>query len=102
MRSLRFVVAVTAFVSLGASAEAQTLAQAASAARQAPSVDPALRADIERLMELTGASARGTLMASAFVDAFVNGLKQTQQSMSPRVIDIVGEVLTSEFQRAFN
>jgi len=96
------VVAVAAFVLLGASVEAQTLPQAASTAHQAPSIDPAFRADIERLIEMTGASARGTQMASAFVDAFVNGLKQTQQSMSPRVIDIIGEVMTSEFQQAFN
>lgn len=103
-RSLVWMLAVVAFASMGGSAAAQTqsLAQASAQARKGPAVDPALRADIERLMDMTGVSATGAQMASAVSDAFLNGLRQTQQSVPPRVIEVVREVLNTEFEQAFN
>jgi hypothetical protein len=96
------VAAVAVFASLAGSVEAQTLAEASALARKGVPVDPALRVDIERLMQLTGASANAAQMASAMMDAILNGFKQTQQSVPPRVIDVVREVLTREFEQAFN
>jgi hypothetical protein len=101
-RSLRWLAVVVVFVSIGGPAAAQTPAQAAAAAHKGLPVDPALRADIERLMDMTGASARGAQLASAISDAFLNGLRQTQQSVPPRVIEVVRNVLNSELELAFN
>jgi hypothetical protein len=93
---------VVVFASIGGPAAAQTPAQAAAAAHKGLPVDPALRADIERLMDITGASARAAQLASAVSDAFLNGLRQTQQSVPPRLIGVVRDVLNSEFELAFN
>ena len=104
VRNLRRGLIAVALVSMGgpASAQTQSLAQASAQARKGPAVDPALRTDIERLMDTTGVSATGTQMASAVSDAFLNGLRQTQQSVPPRVIEIVREILNTEFEQAFN
>jgi hypothetical protein len=101
VRTLGTVLAIL-FVSMSGSAAAQTLAQASDLARKGPPIDPALRADIVRLMDMTGASAASTQMARQFSDAFFNGFKQTQQSVPPRVIEIVRQVLNTEFEQAFN
>lgn len=104
LRSLRFVLIAVGFVSMTgpAAAQTQSLAQASAQARKGPAVDPAHRADIERLMDTTGASALGAQMASTVSDAFLNGFKQTRQAVPPRVIEIVREVLNTEFEQAFN
>jgi hypothetical protein len=102
--NLKCVLVAVAVVSMGgpAAAQTQSLAQASAQSRKGPAVDPALRADIERLMEMSGAATTGSQMASAVSDAFLNGLKQTQQSVPPRVIEVVREVLNTEFEQAFN
>src|SRR5262245_35514376 len=98
-RTLNCVLALVVFVLTGGSAAAQTLGQAAAAARQTSGADPALRADIERLMDITGSSARAAQMAGLISDALLNGLKQqTQNAVPPRVIEVVREVLNTEFE----
>lgn len=96
--------ALAAFVCLpiGHVATAQTLGQAAAAARKVPAVDAAHRADIERLMTITGQADLGVQMASTISDAFLNGFKQTKNVVPPRVIEIVREVVNAEFTKAFS
>ena len=92
-----------AVLAIGQHATAQTLGQAAAAARQAPAIDPALRADIEKLMLVTGSANLGAQMATQISDAFLDSFKQTTQNVvPPRVIEIVREVLTADFEKAFN
>jgi hypothetical protein len=102
--NMRHVLIGLVFLSMAvpAAAQSQSLAQASDQARKGPAVDSAHRADIERLMETTGASALGAQMASTVSDAFLNGFKQTQQVIPPRVIEVVREVLNTEFEQAFN
>ena len=92
-----------AVLAIGQHATAQTLGQAAAAARQAPAIDPALRADIEKLMVITGSANLGAQIATQISDAFLDSFKKTTQDVvPPRVIEIVREVLTAEFVKAFN
>jgi len=100
--SLRCALAVFVVLAIGHVAAAQTLGQAAAAARKAAPVEPALRADIERLMDITGQAAMGTQLATTFTDAFLNGLQQTQKNVPPRVIEVVKEVIGAEFSQAFD
>ncbi len=101
-RRLWCVLTVCAWLAIGQQAIAQTLGQAAAAARKAPAVDPALRADIEKLMVITGAADLGTQMASQISDAFLNGFKQNQKAVPPRALEIVREVVNAEFSQAFS
>src|SRR5262252_1349108 len=100
-RSLTRLMWVVAFVSIGVPAAAQTPTPAATV-QTGHAIDPEFRADIERLFEMTGGFARGAQLASLASDAFLNGLRQTMPSIPPRLIEIVREVLNSEFDRAFN
>ena len=101
-RGLRWLVVAVVFVSIGGSAAAQTPAPATSTAGNGLAIDPALRDDIVRLMDMTGVSARATQMAGLASDAVLSGMRQTQPSIPPRAIEVVKEVLKSEFDRAFN
>jgi hypothetical protein len=101
-RRLRCALTVCAFLAIGQQAFGQTLGQAAVAARKTPAVDPALRADIEKLMVITGAADLGTQMASQISDAFLNGFKQNQNVVPPRALEIVREVVNAEFSKAFS
>jgi len=101
-RGLRWLAFVVAFVSVGGSAAAQTPTPATSTAGNGLAIDPALRDDIVRLMDMTGASARSAQLASMASDAVLSGMRQTQPSVLPRLIEIVQEVLKNEFERAFN
>jgi hypothetical protein len=102
-RNLKYLLAALLFVSTSGPVAAQSLAQAAALARKGPAIAPAFRADIEKLMELTGASAAAAEMASTVSDVFLEGLEEeTKQSLPPRVIEVVREVLGGEFVKAFN
>jgi hypothetical protein len=84
-------------------ATAQSLGQAAAAARKAPAVDPALRADIEKLMVITGAANLASQIATQVTNAFLNSVQQTtQNAIPPRMIEVVREVLGAEFANGFN
>jgi hypothetical protein len=92
---------VCAILAIGQQATAQSLGQAAAAARKTMAVEPALRGDIEKLMVLTGQAELGVQLASQISDAFLNGFKQTQNVVPPRAIEIVRDVINAEFVRAF-
>jgi hypothetical protein len=102
VRRLRGALSVCAFLAIGQAVAAQTLGQAAVAARKAPQVDPALRADIEKLMVLTGQAELGVQLASQISNAFLNGFKQSLKEVPPRAIEIVREVINGEFASAFS
>jgi len=80
---------------------AQNPGAASAAERATPTLEPALRADIERLMEMTGQANLGAQMATTMSDAMLNNFRQTQKRIPPRVIDVVREVSSEEFARAF-
>jgi uncharacterized protein len=98
MTSLRCVCLAIVLGSIGQPVAAQSLGQIA---RGAPAMDPALKADIERLMDVTGASGNAIQMADSISDAFLNGFKQTQTVVPPRMIEVVREVLNAECAKAF-
>jgi uncharacterized protein len=89
-------------VSMAVPAAGQSLAQAAALARKGPAIAPEFRADIERLMEITGVSRMATQMATTVADAFLSSLQESNPSVPPRVIQVVRDVLTTEFSNAFN
>jgi uncharacterized protein len=92
-----------ALLTISQHATAQTLGQAAVAARKAPAVDPALRADIEKLMVVSGSANLAVQMAGQMSDAVLNGVAQSSKDVvPPHAIEIVREVLNAEFATAFN
>jgi len=92
-----------AVLAIGQHATAQSLGQAAAAARKAPAVDRAVRADIEKLMVITGSVNLGVQLASQMSDAVLKGFAQaSKDAVPPRAIEIVKEVLNAEFATAFN
>ena len=98
-RGIRCAVLVVALGAIGQPVTAQSLGQLA---RGPKTLDPALRADIERLMEVTGSNQLAAQMAHQFSDAFFNGFKQTQGGVVPsRMIEIIREVISKEFVTAF-
>lgn len=99
-RRLRWVLTACALLTIGQLADAQTLGQAAAAARKATPVDPAVRADIEKLMTITGQAQTGAQLGMIFSNAFLNGFKQEQKALPPRVIEIVREVVNTELVKA--
>ena len=89
-----------ALLTISQHAAAQTLGQAAAAARKVPAVDPALRADIERLMVMTGSADLATQMATQITDAFLNSFKEsTQNVVPPRAIEIIRELFSPRFRQ---
>jgi hypothetical protein len=99
-RRLRCVLTVCAFLAIAEETAAQTLGQASAAARKATPVDPAIRADIEKLMTITGQAQTGAQLGMMFSNAFLNGFKQSQKVVPPRVIEIVREVVNTELVKA--
>jgi hypothetical protein len=67
----------------------------------AQTIDPEFKADIERLLDVSGASAMGVQMANLATASVINGLKQMQPGVPERAFTIVQEVLGEEFSRAF-
>ena len=103
MRRVWCALIACAFLAIGQQANAQTLGQAAAAARKASVVNPALRADIEKLMLITGSANLAAQLASQMSDAVLNALAQSSKdAVPPRAIEIVKEVLNTEFAVAFN
>lgn len=64
-------------------------------------LDPAVRADIEQLLAVTGSSSMGTQMASLMSDQMLQVMRREQPDIPPRVLSLVQEVFTEEFTRAF-
>jgi len=70
-------------------------------AARAQVLDDSFRADIERLMEVTGSSQLGTQMASLLSRQVLDGLKRSQPDIPSRIIDLAQQVLDEEFAKAF-
>src|SRR5215831_18825558 len=69
---------------------------------RAQTVDDALRADIEKLMQVTGAAQIGSQMASAVAGQVLTSLKQAQPDLPDRALTIAREVLDKEFANLFS
>ena len=67
----------------------------------AQTIDPQFRADIERLMDLTGQASIGAQMASLVLRNVLDGMKRAKPDIPDRVIAITTEVLNAEFSKAF-
>ncbi len=72
----------------------------ASAAPLAAADDltPAKRADIERLLEMTGATRIGRQMAAASVQHMVQTLKQTHPGIPQKALDALPEEVSTVFE----
>jgi uncharacterized protein len=68
----------------------------------AQAVDDSLRADIEKLMQVTGAAQLGSQVANAVAGQVLAGLKQAQPNIPDRVLVIAREVLDKEFAELFS
>src|SRR5262245_33697472 len=68
---------------------------------EAQTIDPAFKADIERLMELTGASKLGAQMASLASSAMLDGMRKAQPDLPERLFTVLQEVLADEFTKGF-
>jgi hypothetical protein len=66
----------------------------------AETIDDAFRADIEKLMDVTGVGALAAQMATLTSNAMVDAMKQTRPEVPDRAIAIVKEVLNEEFRKA--
>jgi hypothetical protein len=85
---------------LGAMAVLALLAFAPSV--NAQTKDDAFRRDIGKLLEVTGASALGTQMATMMSNQVIDSMSRAQPNLPERVVVIVKETLNTEFARAFN
>jgi hypothetical protein len=74
---------------------------ALSTPAQAQAIDPQFRADIEKLLDVTGAGALGAQMATLVSNSFIESMKQAQPDVPERVVTIVKETLNAEFSNAF-
>jgi uncharacterized protein len=71
-----------------------------AALAQAP--DPQFRADIERLLDVTGAAKIGAQMASLVADSVMTGLRRSGPAVPDRAYAIVKEVLDAEFSNMYS
>ena len=67
----------------------------------AQAVDPQFRADIERLLDATGAAKVGPQMVGLVADSFMTGLKRSRPDIPDRAFTIVKEVLDTEFSNMY-
>jgi hypothetical protein len=64
--------------------------------------DPSLRADIIKLMELTGSAELGKEMASMVADAALESFKSMHPELPTRAYLVAHDVLQSEYGRGFS
>ena len=67
----------------------------------AQAIDPQFRADIEGLLDATGAAKVGPQMASLVADSFMTGLRRSRPDIPDRAFAIVKEVLDTEFSNMY-
>lgn len=60
------------------------------------------RADVEKMLEVTGALAVGTQMATFVTDQMIDGLKKQRPGLPDRAFDLIKEVLGAEFAKMFD
>ncbi len=65
-------------------------------------IDPEFRADIQRLMDMTGQASIGAQIASTISRNIVDGMRRSNPGVPDRAIAIANEVLSAEFSRAFS
>ena len=70
-------------------------------AAHAQESDPRFRADVEKLLEVTGAAALGAQMAALVSNQIIDSMKQHQPSIPDEAVALVKDVLNAEFTRAF-
>jgi hypothetical protein len=74
---------------------------AAAPATQAQDIDPGLRADVEKLLEVTGALSMGQKLASLMSKQTIDMMQAQQQRVPDSVAGIIKDVLDKEFTGAF-
>jgi len=67
----------------------------------AQAIDPQFRADIDSLLQLTGAGSLGAQMAMIVSNQVIDSMKKAQPNGPERVATIVKETLNAEFTKAF-
>ena len=68
----------------------------------AQALDESFRADIGKLMQVTGAAQLGAQMVSTITAQVLEGMKRSQPSLPERAVAIVREVLDAELAKAFS
>ena len=68
----------------------------------AQALDEPFRADVEKLMQVTGAAQLGAQMVSTITAQVLEGMKRSQPSLPERAVAIVREVLDAELAKAFS
>jgi hypothetical protein len=76
------------------------LLQARPATGQTP--DDGFRADVDKLLRITGASQLASQVASTVSAQILDGMKKSQPSIPDRALAITREVLDAEFAKAFS
>jgi hypothetical protein len=71
-------------------------------AQTAPALTPAFRADIERLMEVTGTSALSAQMGGLVIKAMLDNLREKRPDIPERVLELALEAAHAEMQTAMN
>lgn len=74
---------------------------AAPSPAQAQDLDPAFRADIVKMMDLTGTLKIGRQMAAMISQQMLQALKAQHPEMPARTVEVVQEVAEKEFASAF-
>ena len=74
---------------------------AAAQPSQAHDPQALFQADVEKLLEVTGAAAMGTQMAGLVSNQVIDSMRKNQPSVPAKAAEIVKDVLNSEFARAF-
>jgi len=69
---------------------------------RAQELDPSHRADIERLLEVTGAGKVGAQIANTVAGQMIDALRTAQPNVPPRASEIIKDVLSTEFATAFD
>jgi hypothetical protein len=73
---------------------------ASTARAQEP--DPAFKADIEKLLEVTGAARVGAQIANTISAQMIDAMQKAQPNIPPRAAEIIKDVLSTEFAAAFD
>ena len=72
-----------------------------SAPASGQGIDPQFQADVEKLIEVTGAGRIGAQMASLVSRRLIDNVRKAQPNIPERAIAIISEVLDSEYSKAF-
>lgn len=70
-------------------------------AAHAQDADAHFRADVEKLLEVTGAAAVGTQLATLVSNQIIDSMTEQQSHIPERAIALIKEMLNAEFSKAF-